>query len=71
MLITPRQLNTFHYNGGLEAAGPTWCPGSAQSLTSTSFLVQTGVSGCGAAPRGYRRSFFSVRGLAVALLADH
>lgn len=45
-------------------------PGVLAPLTHACWVL-TGLSGSGAALRGYRRSFFSVKGLVVALLGDH
>lgn len=76
MLITFRQPNTLHYGegttgkGGGEGgggAGPVWCSG----FTSVPFWALTGLLGSGLALCCYRRSFLSVKGLAVALLGDH
>ena len=73
-LHTPIMEITGGKEGGLEVwgwasgAGPAWCVGSAQSPpppqpTHTHTLtgwVLAGLSGSGAARRGYRRSFLSV-----------
>lgn len=77
MLITIRRPNTTHYRvvvvvgGGITGkwggAGPAWCSGS----TSVSFWAPTGLLRSGLALCCYRRSFLSVKGLAVALLGDH
>lgn len=72
MLITFSQ-NTLHYREetarglGGGGAGPVWCSGS----TSVPFWALTGLLGSGLALCCYRRSFLSVKGLAVALLGDH
>lgn len=74
MLITIRRPNTLHYGGGAGGttgkwgrAGPAWCSGS----TSVPFWAPNGLLGSGLALGCYRRSFLSVKGLAVALLGDH
>lgn len=71
MLITFGQLNTLHYRGnwGVGGLGPAWCP--APFTPTHACWVLTGLSGSGATLQGYRRSFFSVKGLVVALHGDH
>ena len=72
MLITFGQLNTLYYGGG-GTVGTVGTGGCRTSLVSWLYAcwVLTGLSGCGAALQGYRRSFFSVKGLVVALRGDH
>lgn len=74
MLITFGQLNTLHYGGdwgtGEWGGRDQHQPGVLAPLTHACWVL-TGLSGSGAALRGYRRSFFSVKGLVVALLGDH
>lgn len=80
MLITFGQLNTLHYRGdwgGVERGGGGWGAGTSlvswllSVIPTHACWVLTGLSGSRAALQGYRRSFFSVKGLVVALLGDH